>query len=74
MKTSWQVESGGLECRWSGLLDRNQSNSPLAHEASSEAYASFAPPLPDFVTHSLLGSGEWYVPWKLRWTGPSPSH
>jgi hypothetical protein len=67
MKTSWQSESGGLVCRWSALLD-DESNSPITLRASTEAYASFMPPMPDFVTHSLLGSGEWYVPWNLRWS------
>jgi hypothetical protein len=73
VKISWQGESGGLECRWSGLLDSNQSNPSITHEASSGVYASFVPPLPDFAAHSLLGSGEWFVPWNLRWSVPRPS-
>jgi hypothetical protein len=73
VKISWQGESGGLECRWSNLLDSNQSNSSITHEASSGVYTSFVPPLPDFAAHSLLGSGEWFVPWNLRWSVPRPS-
>ena len=73
MKTSWQSESGGLVCRWSGLLSDDQSNSPIPHEASTEVYASFAPPMPAFAAHSLLGSGEWFVPWNFRWSVPRSS-
>jgi hypothetical protein len=73
VKISWQGESSGLECRWSNLLDSNQSNSSITHEASSGVYTSFVPPLPDFAAHSLLGSGEWFVPWNLRWSVPRPS-
>jgi hypothetical protein len=29
MKTSWQSESGGLICRWSDLLQSDQSTSPV---------------------------------------------
>ena len=72
MKTLWQCESGRLECRWSALLDSNQSNSSITHEASSGVYASFVRALPDFAAHSLLGSGEWFVPWNLRWSIPRP--
>jgi hypothetical protein len=62
MKTSWQTETGRLECRWSGLWDGVQEKSPVVQEASTGVYESFAQPLPDFASHSLLGSGEWFVP------------
>jgi hypothetical protein len=82
MKTSWQSESGGLICRWSGLLD-DESNSPITLRASTEAYASFMPPVPDFVTHSLLGEsgtfpgtcGQAYLAlhqWSIKATFSSP--
>jgi len=31
------------------------------------------PAVPDFTTHSLLGSGEWFVPWNARWSVPGKS-
>ncbi len=52
MKTSWQIESGGLLCRWSALLD-DGSNSPIMPATSTERYGSFMPPMPDFVVRSL---------------------
>jgi len=73
MKTSWQSDSDGLVCLWSVLLDDDQPHSPITLGASTEAYASFVPPMPDFAAHSLLGSGEWFVPWRLRWSVPRSS-
>ena len=70
MKTSWQGESGGLTCRWSDLLESDQSSSTLSQDASASAHASFVPLTPDFAAHSPLGSGEWFVPWNCRWSVP----
>ena len=74
MKILWQSESGGLVCRWSDLLESDQSTSPVAREASTGVYARFVPPMPDFAAHSPLGSGEWFVPWNSRWSVPRPYH
>ena len=73
MKTSWQTETGALVCRWSVNGDRIQYDPPWIQEASSGVYERFLPPTPNFVEHSLLGSGEWFVPWHLRWSVPRPS-
>ena len=70
MKTSWQSESGGLVCRWSDLLESDQSTSPVVGEVLTGVYERFVPPMPDFAAHSLLGSGEWFVPWNYRWSVP----
>lgn len=67
MKTSWKVETGALICRWSV---NGGTNPPWIQEAASGVFERFLPPTPDFVTHSLLGSGEWFVPWNLRWCVP----
>jgi hypothetical protein len=71
MKTAWQTETGSLECRWAGLPDRKPYNSAWFQQASSEAYESALPPVPDFAAHSPLGSGEWFVPWSARWCVPT---
>jgi hypothetical protein len=72
MKASWQSESGGLLCRWSDLLEGDRSKSSITPEASTGINGSFLPLPPDFAAHSLLGSGEWYVPWNFRWSVPRP--
>ena len=68
MKTSWHAESGRFLCRWSDPLDGDQEKPPVVLEASAEVYESYLPPMPDFAAHSLLGSGEWMVPWDHRWS------
>jgi hypothetical protein len=72
MKTSWQIERGGLLCRWFNSEERIQYNVPWLQEASTETYGKFVEPIPDFAAHSPLGSGEWFVPWDARWSVPRP--
>jgi hypothetical protein len=73
MKTSWQVGADGLECRWSVPGERILYDLSAIQEGSTGTSGSFLPPVPDFAAHSLLGSGEWYVPWNLRWGVPRSS-
>ena len=69
MKTSWQTDTGHLECRWSdpGELRRNDS---WMHDISEASDRSAVPSIPDFARHSPLGSGEWFAPWNVRWSVP----
>jgi hypothetical protein len=67
MMNSWQSESGSLVCRWSGLVE---PPSPAVLASLHEGYERFVPPMPNFAAHSLLGSGEWFVPWNYRWSVP----
>ena len=73
MKISWQIKTGGPVCRWSDPGKRIPYDPSSILEDSTEASGSFLPPVPYFVAHSLLGSGEWYVPWKMRWGVPRSS-
>ena len=68
MKTSWQVETSRIECRWAVQEDRAPYNPSWFQDAGVGVYASALEPTPDFAAHSLLGSGEWLVPWSLRWS------
>ena len=69
-KTLWQMEADSIVCRWSETGERIQYNPPRLQEASRSVVRSVTPEIPDFTTHSLLGSGEWFVPWKVRWSVP----
>jgi uncharacterized protein YodC (DUF2158 family) len=68
MKTSWQSETGRLECRW---FEGGHSVRQTDLEDSPENKdRSFSPSIPDFACHSPLGSGEWFAPWSARWILP----
>jgi hypothetical protein len=69
MKT-WQVGADGLACRWSVPEERVPYDLSSIQEGSTDPSGSFLTPTPDFAAHSLLGSGEWYVPWNFRWSVP----
>ena len=58
MKSSWQIESGHLACRWS-VGQQLQYSAPWMQEAS-EVQGSYLPPLPDFVSHSPFGEASWF--------------
>ena len=73
MKTSWQTEADGIVCRWSETGERIQYNPLWLQEASRSVDRSIPPAVPDFSTHSPLGSGEWFVPWNARWNVPGKS-
>jgi len=66
MNTTWQTESGSLECRWSGLVEHRPYTTDSPVEGSAKAEQSAFMPLPDFAAHSPFGSGEWFVPWNAR--------
>ena len=72
MKTSWQSESGDLVCRWSDLLESDQSTSPVVREALTGVYERFVPPMPDFAAHSLLGSGSGSFPGTIGGASRAP--
>jgi hypothetical protein len=65
MKTSWQTETGALECRWDDLLpadgQRLDKNRPKALE-NSTMRGSYLPPPPDFASHSPFGGATWFYP------------
>ena len=56
MRSSWQIEAGHLECRWSGVGQHVQYN-PAWIQESSGVQGSYLPPLPDFASHSPFGRG-----------------
>lgn len=73
MNTAWQTETGSLECRWSGLMERTQYTPDWLREASAGPHETVLTPVPDFAAHSPFGSGEWFVPWNSRLRLPSRS-
>lgn len=71
MNSAWQTHSGHLACRWSGLFEQPQPAPALLRELSDGADHNAVVPIPDFAAHGPLGSGEWFVPWNLRWNVPT---
>jgi len=69
MESSWQKGTEKLSCRWSEVGQRVQYASNWIHETSS-LQSSHLPAAPNFASHSPLGSGDWFVPWRLRWNVP----
>ena len=71
MNSAWQMESGRLTRRWSGVPEYSPYR-PRRHQQESESLqGNILQLLPDFAAHSPLGSGEWIVPWNLRWSLPT---
>jgi len=70
MNSTWQARSGHLACRWTGLFEPGRSTPTWLQESSQGASHNAVVPIPDFAAHSPLGSGEWIVPWNLRWSLP----
>jgi hypothetical protein len=66
MKTSWQTDADRIVCRWSETGERTQYNPPWLQQASQGVDRSVTLAVPDFASHSPLGSGEWFVPWNGR--------
>jgi hypothetical protein len=54
MRSSWQMETGYLACRWSEIGQRVPYSPPWLQEAS-EMHGAYLPPLPDFASHSPFG-------------------
>ena len=71
MKARWQTEPGRILCTWSEIGERTEYNPPWMQEPSMRTEGHVSVAVPDFTMHSLLGSGEWFVPWRLRWSVPS---
>ena len=64
MKSSWQMETGHLVCRWSEIGQRVQYNPPWMQEASG-MQGSYLPPIPDFASHSPFGGATWFQRYPL---------
>jgi hypothetical protein len=73
MKTSWQTEADRIVCRWSEAGKHVQYNPLWLQDVSRSIDTRIPTAVPDFTTHSLLGSGEWFVPWNARWSVPGKS-
>lgn len=73
MKTRWEAEPGRILCRWSEVGERTEYSPAWMQEASKSIEYHAPAAVPNFSMHSALGSGEWFVPWRLRWSVPSRS-
>jgi hypothetical protein len=60
MKSSWQIETGHLVCRWSEVGQRVKYNPHWMQEAS-DIRGSYVPPIPDFASHSPFGGASWFL-------------
>ena len=69
MKTAWHI--GGLAYYVDGS-DNGACIPNWIEESSNKFCGSFVQPIPDFAAHSPLGSGEWFVPWDMRWNVSRP--
>lgn len=67
MNTRWESEPGRILCRWSEVGERTEYNALWMQEASTHTDCHASAAVPNFSMHSPLGSGEWFVPWRLRW-------
>jgi len=61
MKTSWQAETGRLECQWSEVGRRVQQ-APRWLQEISEMQSGYLQPIPDFASHSPFGGPSWFEP------------
>jgi len=59
MESSWQAETGTLECRWFETAERVSYNPAWMQEASG-IQGSYLPPLPDFASHSPFAGASWF--------------
>jgi len=60
MRSSWEMETGHLECRWSEVGHRVQYNPGWMQEIS-DVQGSYLPPLPDFASHSPFAGATWFL-------------
>ena len=65
MRSSWQVETGHLACRWSEVGQRERYN-PFWMQEAFNIHGSYLPPVPDFASHSPFG-GALGASWFLRY-------
>lgn len=61
MKTSWQTETGHLQCHWSGLVQHIQYNPPWIQETPA-SQTSYLQPIPNFAAKSPFGGASWFQP------------
>jgi hypothetical protein len=61
MTSSWQTQSGHLECRWSEVGQRVHYDSPWMQE-TPDIPSGYLPPIPDFASHSPFGGASWFQP------------
>jgi len=58
MKSSWQTDTGTLECRWSDVGRRVEYKSAWMQEAC-DIRGAYLPPITDFASHSPFGGASW---------------
>jgi hypothetical protein len=63
MRSSWQMETGHLVCRWSEA-GRRIEYKPHWMQETGDTQSGYLPPVPDFASHSPFGgpSGFWFLP------------
>ena len=59
MRTSWQIETGHPECRWSEVGQRVQYD-PTWMRETSEVQSRCLLAVPDFASHSPFGGATWF--------------
>jgi len=52
---------------WSDSGERLPYNPVWTEDASDNSHNATGS-VPNFAGHSSLGSGEWFVPWRIRWS------
>ncbi len=70
MQTSWQAVNGGITCEWTDPDVQTHCDLSWLEDIQDEIVTSGADEIPDFASHSPLGSGEWFAPWNARWSLP----
>jgi hypothetical protein len=61
MRSSWQTETGHLECHWSEVGQRVQYNPDWMQE-TSDIQSSYLQPIPNFASKSPFGGASWFQP------------
>jgi hypothetical protein len=59
MRSSCQMETGHLACRWSEVGSHVTYN-PLWMQEASDVQGSYLPPVPDFASHSPFAGATWF--------------
>jgi hypothetical protein len=60
MRSSWEMKTGHLVCRWSQVGQRVPYN-PHWMQETSDIQGSYLPPIPDFASHSPFGGATWFL-------------
>ena len=59
MKSSWQVETGQIACRWSDWARQAEYTSAWLQD-TPQMSGGYLPPPPDFASHSPFGGPDWF--------------